>query len=406
LFKNSMEALAWVRDGDYEELKKWLSEVNIQSSIEEEDIIAAQRRSIVFGQGMFMLDMSLLLWTVDTPDIDNTKRIKLSDVLLSFYPSLINHPGPERATPLHYASGNGNSKLVLYLLDKGAKITYDDKNESPLHWASLNGWGEVAKLLLQANANPNDISVDKKTPIQYAILNKHIEVVAILLSDSRLNSTSRKEATTLASQLGQPEIIQLFDPEKREMIMMSQSQQKTIEELKERILFYDQRREMDIRAIEIASQKLAVEREFHKKSMEMLEQLQNEYQTRTEYEQEAHWAELYKSCTELTRKNEELTKSLQTTTINNEKQIDPQVITQLQPTVSTITNVLSLFKAAHMALDNAQLELETLSRYLPKGELTTTQSENLSTLNNIPYSELSNIHNPEQSLDNMDVFPN
>jgi len=396
-----MEALAWVRDGNYEELKKWLLEANVKNSIDEEDIVAAQRRSIVFGQGMFMLDMSLLLWVVETPDLDNTNRIKLADVLLSFYPSLINHPGPECATPLHYASGNGNSKLVLYLLDKGAKLTYDDKNESPLHWASLNGWSDVTKLLLQANANPNDLSVDKKTPLQYAILNKHVEVVAILLSDQKLNSTSRKEAATLASQLGQPEIIQLFDPEKREMIMISQSQQKIIEELKDRIIFYDQRREMDLRAIDTASQKLAAERESHKQSREMLELLETEYRTRTEYEQEALWADLYKSCTEITIKNEELTKSLQTV---NDKQIDPQVLTQLQPALSTITSVLSLFKATHMALDNAQIELETLSRYLPKGNYPTL-SENLSSvITNPQYDQLSNIHN-EQS-DNMDVIPN
>jgi len=384
-----MEALGWVRDGSVEELKEWLVSANVKSTIEEEDNVAAQRRSIVFGQGMYMLDMSLLLWVVDTPDLDVTTRIKLSDVLLSFYPTLVNHPGPEKATPLHYASGNGNAKLVYYLLEKGAKIVPDDRNETALHWASLNGWSDVVRLLLQSGANPNDLSVDGKSCIQLAIINKHVEVVAILLSDQKLNSACRKEAATLASQLGHQEVIQLFDPEKREIIMMSQAQQKTVEDLKESINLYEQRREMDQRAIIIAQEKLETERESHKQSLEILAQLKEELRARSEYQQEELWSGLYKECNELAAKNEEILKSIENhanTTVSSG--IDHQnLVSQLYPSLSTFSNVISLFNATHTALNNAQMDIESVCRYLPKVKDIDTLTKNVPSTESVQYTE-------------------
>jgi len=74
---------------------------------------------------------------------------------------------------------------------------------------------DALRVLLQSGANPNDRSIDGKTGLHYAVINKHNQVVSILLSDPRIDAAARREAREIAVQKGQKSLIQLFDPEKK-----------------------------------------------------------------------------------------------------------------------------------------------------------------------------------------------
>eukprot|EP01125_Pyxidicula_operculata_P005971 TRINITY_DN2088_c0_g1_i1.p1 TRINITY_DN2088_c0_g1~~TRINITY_DN2088_c0_g1_i1.p1 ORF type:complete len:158 (+),score=29.71 TRINITY_DN2088_c0_g1_i1:528-1001(+) len=122
------DVITWVREKNLEELKKFLEETNINDTEpDKEDAVASQRRAEIFGAGTFAAGMTTLLWAVE----DSNKEI--SELLLKYYPSLINKGDLEGATPLHYASMNGDIDMVKFLLSKNASILPDSHGETPLH---------------------------------------------------------------------------------------------------------------------------------------------------------------------------------------------------------------------------------------------------------------------------------
>lgn len=105
---------------------------------------------------------------------------------------------------LSYAAGSGNTKLVEYLISKGATVgDIDNDGTSPLHYACREGHTKIVALLLSKGANPN-VKADKYkrsygdnlegtrdfpyegTPLHWVIGNKlssdlKLEVVRVLL---------------------------------------------------------------------------------------------------------------------------------------------------------------------------------------------------------------------------------
>lgn len=68
----------------------------------------------------------------------------------------VNAPDAEGTPPLIYASCFGHQEVVSILLEAGAKIDKQDKNQwSSLMWAMTNRHKGIAKLLLDHGANPD-----------------------------------------------------------------------------------------------------------------------------------------------------------------------------------------------------------------------------------------------------------
>lgn len=60
------------------------------------------------------------------------------EVLVNYYPSLIEHPDGEGAKPVHYAAMNGETNMLNFLIARGANIMVTDFNdETPLHLGTI-----------------------------------------------------------------------------------------------------------------------------------------------------------------------------------------------------------------------------------------------------------------------------
>jgi len=147
--------------------------------------------------------------------------------------------------------------------------------------------------------------------------------------------------------------------------VVSQDQQKVIEEYRERISTYETRREIDLRSIEIAKNKLKIEEESHKKSKEEVEKLIGEVRTRTVTEHEKRFLDLKKEYDLVQLQNEEL--RLKISEMRNKKlsQNLETIDTKVSTTRVTLTNLISLFNAANQALNKSKSDVETICKYLP-----------------------------------------
>lgn len=86
-------------------------------------------------------------------------------------------------TPLYIACQEGYFEIAKLLIENDADINFccDDKT-SPLYGASMNGHIEIVKLLLEKGADPNLSRYDRKTPLFVASSQEeNIEVIELLI---------------------------------------------------------------------------------------------------------------------------------------------------------------------------------------------------------------------------------
>ena len=84
---------------------------------------------------------------------------------------------------LHTAARNGKVEKVRELLDRGGvDIEHEDGVQStPLSWAAVNGHLEIITMLLQAGAEKNTTNKYGNTPLMLASWNRHVDVCRLLI---------------------------------------------------------------------------------------------------------------------------------------------------------------------------------------------------------------------------------
>ncbi|XP_064603138.1 ankyrin repeat and SOCS box protein 2-like [Liolophura sinensis] len=107
-------------------------------------------------------------------------------------------------TPLHLAAENGQSDLIVALLQHGARLdVYDDNHLSPLFVAAQMGNYDSLKLLLEAaiaKGQPelvNKPAFDKATPLFLATQKGHVRCVELLLANGADPHLKTENPTTL-----------------------------------------------------------------------------------------------------------------------------------------------------------------------------------------------------------------
>lgn len=110
------------------------------------------------------------------------------------------------AKPLHIAASEGNSDIVLMLLDYGASIDcVDGEYATPLHHAASNGQTAIVRLLLDSGANPNAVDSTLESPCMAAAFNDQLDSIRALLqggADIQLRNCYGQNALHLAASSG------------------------------------------------------------------------------------------------------------------------------------------------------------------------------------------------------------
>ena len=149
-----------------------------------------------------------LLWAVEK---DHREII---DYLLQLGAD-INAQGQQGVSSLHRAALLGNESLVKYLLEHGAKVNiFDNTNATPLINAAGKGHLAVVRLLLRYHPDINaQESQGKWSALHAAILNKHADIVQLLLANGAdVTAKNIFDMTPLQSarQTGDAKIVKLL----------------------------------------------------------------------------------------------------------------------------------------------------------------------------------------------------
>jgi ankyrin repeat protein len=119
-------------------------------------------------------------------------------------------------TPLMIAVAEGNEEVVSVLIKSGANVNAKNKlGRTSLMFASKYGFYSIAKMLLENNANTDEIPNDKDgwTAIIAAVYEGHDDIVNLLIShgaDTKIQDKNGKTALMWAENQGNTKIVELL----------------------------------------------------------------------------------------------------------------------------------------------------------------------------------------------------
>lgn len=160
---------------------------------------------------------SALLWAADK-GYESTARQALAN---GAKPLATNRKGD---TSLHLATNAGNLSMARFLLNAGVDVNQQNKYlEIPLSAPARDGNKELVKLLLdQPGIDPDVLGrarirpprLQGQTPLSYAAMNGHVDVLKILLATNRVNIESKDlrgwTPLAYAAAYGQAEVMEVL----------------------------------------------------------------------------------------------------------------------------------------------------------------------------------------------------
>jgi ankyrin repeat protein len=136
--------------------------------------------------------------------------------LLVHQPDGPNAVAPDGFQPLGLAAFFGNSEAVRLLIEKGADVNTASQNEmrvTPLHSAVAHRHLQIARLLLEHDANVNARQADDFTALHAAAQNGQLEMVKLLLEFGAETEARTRHGETplgLAQRFDNVDVIELL----------------------------------------------------------------------------------------------------------------------------------------------------------------------------------------------------
>ena len=137
--------------------------------------------------------------------------------LVQNHPEAVNYYAEDGFTPLGLACYFGNYEIARYLVLKGADVNMSSNNGFkvyPLHSAAAGNYTQIAKLLIENNAQVNVKQQAGVTALHSAAQNGNIDLLILLLehgADSAARMEGGKLPADLAREKGFMEIAEALD---------------------------------------------------------------------------------------------------------------------------------------------------------------------------------------------------
>lgn len=117
---------------------------------------------------------------LDIPTAAMLGRFEDVEAMLDGDPEMIDDTGAHNIPLMYFAVIGGSTAIASLLYDLGAEINSPDGVVSPLHGAALFGQTEMAKWLLENDANPYSVDFEGKTAYDRAKQHGRADIVAML----------------------------------------------------------------------------------------------------------------------------------------------------------------------------------------------------------------------------------
>ena len=106
-------------------------------------------------------------------------------------------------TPMIMAAKEGHQDVIMALMMADAEVNPPGRSEpgfvpshTALRGAAMNGRAGCVQMLLENEADPNQVSAENKTPLMGAAMNGHSDVVELLLENGALPMTVNRYGET------------------------------------------------------------------------------------------------------------------------------------------------------------------------------------------------------------------
>jgi len=170
----------------------------------------------VRGQEAVLLEILAANPTLDVHDAAYIGDVGRARELLDKDPSLLETFSVDGYTPLDLAAYFGHRPLVEFLLERGAKVEHEIRNEhlfTALTGAVAEGHREIARLLLDRGADVNHRYAAGSMPLLTAAANGDPVMVRLLLTHGANPEAANEEgkrAVDLAAEYGHGDVVALL----------------------------------------------------------------------------------------------------------------------------------------------------------------------------------------------------
>ena len=134
------------------------------------------------------------------------------DVLLAAPKINVNAANQFNETPLMSVALIGDLPRLKALLSKGAQV--NKEGWTPLHYAAVKSRAEVAKVLLEKGALPNELTPEGDTALILAVRADSVETVQVLINggaDPSLSNLKAQDAIDVARSRGKEDLAKALE---------------------------------------------------------------------------------------------------------------------------------------------------------------------------------------------------